>query len=179
MAFMTALSYTKQHLYSYRSRDPENACPNDNILQLLWLGSHCHNDVTYGTLPSRSKLIPISLTIGLTQLFYLARRRQGPHIRKTDKGIGLGLQTKKWLKTERTKVLTDPTKYIEVQNPDPYTLQNASRIYVYDAENSQGTNSSARTHPRTRILIYGSKCQIYIILRKGTSHTISLPHDTC
>ena len=106
MALELALSYTRQHLGSYRNRDPENLCPSDNHLQLLWQASHSHLDVKYGVLPTRSKLLPPSLTIGFTQLFYLSRRRRGPHIRKTDKGMGLGFMSKKWLRTEREKVIS-------------------------------------------------------------------------
>ena len=87
------------------------------ILQLLWLGSSCHIDVSLNQLPTRIKLMPSTLTLGLTKLFYFSRRKRGPHIRKTDKGMGLALQSKQWLRTERAKVILDPNKYIIAPSP--------------------------------------------------------------
>ncbi|KAI6660767.1 hypothetical protein LOD99_10274 [Oopsacas minuta] len=52
-------------------------------------------------LPTRSKLMPPSLTVGLTLLFYYARRRRRPHIRKIDKGMGLYIHSKRWLQQQR------------------------------------------------------------------------------
>ena len=130
MALQLALNYTRENIDTYRNRDPEHLAPSDTYLQIMWLASHSHLDVKYGVLPTRSKLLPPSLTVAFTQLFYLARRRKGPHVRKTDKGMGLALQSKQWLKTERAKVINDTSKYIPIANPNQYTQLNASRIYL-------------------------------------------------
>ncbi|KAI6659552.1 hypothetical protein LOD99_14475 [Oopsacas minuta] len=130
MGLEVALDYTSKHLDEYRNRDFEQLCPNDTYLQLLWLGSHAHIDVSRNSLPTRSKLLPPSLTVGLTQLFYYARRRRGPHIRKTDKGMGLCIHSKQWLQQQRGLVINDPSKYQVVTNPSSYDKINASKIYM-------------------------------------------------
>ena len=105
MAFAVALTYTRNNLDLYRTRDPEDLVPSNLYLQLIWLDSGCHIDVPINTIPAKSKLLPATLSIGLTKLFYFARKRLGPHIRKTDKGMGLGLQSKLWLQQQRVLVL--------------------------------------------------------------------------
>ena len=57
MVLQIALNYTRELLDSYRNRDPEQLSPSDNYLQIMWLASHSHLDVRYGTLPTRSKLL--------------------------------------------------------------------------------------------------------------------------
>ena len=76
MALQTALRYTHNDLDQYRNCDPENLLENDTMLQLMWLGSAIHIDIQQHQLPTRSKLIPSTLTIGLTQLFYRGRNRR-------------------------------------------------------------------------------------------------------
>ena len=124
--------YYKQHcdILQYRNRDPENLLENNTMLQLMWLGSAIHIDVQQHHLPTGSKLIPSTLAIGLTQLFYRGRNRRGPQIRKTDKGMGLAIFSKKCIFTERAKSLLDPTKYLVHTTPTTYHKCNGSRIYM-------------------------------------------------
>ena len=149
MSFNIALQYTRDHLDEYRSRDPENLIPSNLYLQLLWLGSGIHIDVPINTLPSRSKLLPSPLSVGLTKLFYYARKRKGPHIRKTDKGMGLGIQSKAWFHAQRSLVLNDATKYLRVPEPNLYVRKNASKIYMMAKIHKQ------RTPTPGRILVQG------------------------
>ena len=130
MALQTALAYTSTHLDSYTTRNPENLPPSEMILQLLWLGSSCHIDVSRNQLPTLSKLMPSTLKLGLTKLFDFSRRKRGPHIRKTDKGMGLALQSKQWLRTERAKVILDPNKYIIAPSPSLFLAFSLCRKFT-------------------------------------------------
>ena len=131
MALQTALQYTHNNLDQYRNCYPESLLENNTMLQLMWLGSAIHIDVQqHHQLPTRSKLIPSTLTIGLTQLFYRGRHRRGPHIRKTDKAMELAIFSKKWFFTERANSLLDPAKYRVHTTPTTYDKCNANRIYM-------------------------------------------------
>ena len=69
-----------------------------------------------------------SLTVGMTKLFYMARRKRGPHIRLSDKGMGLTYFPKSWMFARRGENINDPTKYTRIDIPNSYTIENASKI---------------------------------------------------
>ena len=157
LALQTALNYTGTHIDAYRNRDPEHLVQSDTILQGLWLSSGCHIDVRMNQLPSRSRLIPPSLSYLMTRLFYLSRNKRGPYFRKTDKGMGLGVFSKSWFKAERDKVLLDPIKYELMEHPADQTKINASKIYMMQKIHKE------RVPVPARVLVQGF-CKIHLLL---------------
>ena len=174
MAVRTALQFTKDHLDTYKNRDPENLSPSNNYLQLMWIASGSHIDVSITQIPSRSKEIPAMLSFALTRLYYYARKKKGPHIRKTVKNMSLGIHSKKWMQQQRNLVLLDTDKYAPIQDATSYQHDNASKVYMMMKIHKQKTTLG-------RILVQGfsyleatanfvSYYGYYIL--KGLSHPI-------